>query len=259
METWAFVIQLSKIRKKFTKQGSQPDPSWIRITTITMCSKLGENLDLGAVRQGFAKHGNQVTINGFPCVLKDTAFYNQITLNYHDSHSKKSIKVFPNGSVQVAGCSDPMDCDRCMNTLSTVLKTVLDREEFPVGTPSIKMINTNFSLNSSINLMKVWRYFTSDPMFHVTYEPSRYSAVKVKFVPGKGAKAVTASIFSTGKIIVTGAQTLEEIVQAYDILNTKIKGEFRVAPVENPEVFDNFMGASYGDWTKMIIKKIKCN
>jgi TATA-box binding protein (TBP) (component of TFIID and TFIIIB) len=32
-------------------------------------------------------------------------------------------------------------------------------------------------------------------------------------------KQVTASIFSTGRIIVTGAQTLGEIAGAYEILN----------------------------------------
>ena len=67
---------------------------------------------------------------------------------------------------------------------------------------SVKMINTNYSLNSSVNLNKIIQKL-SNPPFRVTYDPDRYSAVKVKFVPGPDMKQVTASIFSTGKIIVT--------------------------------------------------------
>jgi hypothetical protein len=61
------------------------------------------------------------------------------------------------------------------------------------------------------------------PMFDVSFNPERYSAVKIKFKPRPDMKQVTASVFSTGKVIVTGAETLREIVFAYDILNKELK------------------------------------
>jgi TATA-box binding protein (TBP) (component of TFIID and TFIIIB) len=196
--------------------------------------------------------------------MKDTAFYNQVTIGYEDVYSRKSIKLFPNGSIQVAGCSDLLDCKRILAQLSFILKVVLELDALPpTQEASIKMINTNFSLNSSVNLNKVIQKFSSrpgvgagldspSPTFKVTFDPDRYSAVKVKFSPKTGQKQVTASIFSTGKIIVTGAQTLDEIAGAYETINNVITTDALVKPVAEPELFDNIMGASFEEWDQVL-------
>jgi len=89
--------------------------------------------------------------------------------------------------------------------------------------------------------------------FKVTFDPDRYSAVKVKFVPKPGQKQVTASIFSTGKIIVTGAQTLDEIAEAYSILNQNLRDPaILIKPAAQPELFDNIMGATFGEWDRVL-------
>jgi TATA-box binding protein (TBP) (component of TFIID and TFIIIB) len=116
------------------------------------------------------------------------------------------------------------------------------------------MINTNFSLNSSVNLNKIIQKFSKIPGFKVTFDPDRYSAVKIKFVPGEGMKQVTASIFSTGKIIVTGAQKLDEIAQAYKILNQNLEFQMFVKPVAVPETFDTIMGAPFVEWVRVLTK-----
>jgi hypothetical protein len=85
------------------------------------------------------------------------------------------------------------------------------------------MINTNFSMNRPVNQMDIVDALSHTPMFEVSFNPERYSAVKIKFKPRPDMKQVTASVFSTGKVIVTGAETLREIVFAYDILNTELK------------------------------------
>ena len=134
--------------------------------------------------------------NGFEWSLKNTAFYNQVTIGYEDQFSNKSIKVFPNGSFQVAGCSDLPDCKRIVRQLTHLVQQALELEEPPKTEPfRVVMINTNFSLNSSVNLNKIIAKFAKIPGFKVTFDPDRYSAVKVKFVPGPGMKQVTASIF----------------------------------------------------------------
>ncbi len=57
-------------------------------------------------------------------------------------------------------------------------------------------------------------------------------------------KEITTSIFSTGKIIITGAETLKEIAFGYNIINHHINEEpqIRVSATEETDVFDVFLG-----------------
>jgi TATA-box binding protein (TBP) (component of TFIID and TFIIIB) len=254
-----YILKLNSIRQGIPKD--RPAPSWVRITTITMCSKFLQEIDLRKFKENFAKLGS-VTVRragsrfrGFEWKMKETAFYNQVTIGYEDQYSRKSIKIFPNGSIQVAGCSDLFDCRRILRQLSFILQVVLELEDAaPIGDVSVKMINTNFSLNASVNLNKIIQRFSSASGFKVTFDPDRYSAVKVKFCPKPGQKQVTASIFSTGKIIVTGAQTLDEIAGAYEVINRMIDPGILVKPVAEPELFDTIMGASFEEWARVLVK-----
>jgi TATA-box binding protein (TBP) (component of TFIID and TFIIIB) len=254
MDTFNYILTLADIKKR------HPTSSWVRITTITMISKLGQDINLETFRAKFAPMHVRVkgtTGKGFEWTMKKTTFYNQVTIGYRDQYSQKSIKLFPNGSVQVAGCSDLFDCQRILRQVAFLLERTLG-VDVPVAhlieNLSVKMINTNFSLNSSVSLNKVIQRFSSQEAFRVSFDPDRYSAVKIKFVPGQGMKQVTASIFSTGKIIVTGAQKLDEIAQAYKILNENLDTGMFVKPVATPETFDTIMGAQFGEWVRVLTK-----
>ena len=267
--SFAYIQKLNRIRAGLINDQA-PDPSWVRITTITMCSKFLEAIDLPKFRENFRKletvyvRPKGSRSRGFAWKMKETAFYNQVTIGYEDHSSRKSIKLFPNGSIQVAGCADLFDCRRILKQLSFILMVVLGKEAVvPVDEVSVKMINTNFSLNSSVNLLKIIGKLSKAPAgpgangtpspFKVTFDPDRYSAVKVKFVPKPGQKQVTASIFSTGKIIVTGAQTLDEIAEAYSILNQNLRDPaILIKPSAQPELFDNIMGATFGEWHRVL-------
>ena len=258
MDSFPYIQKLHAIRQELIRDAARPVPSWVRITTITMISKFLQDIDLPKFRENFTKLGSVIVrskgsrFRGFEWKMKETAFYNQVTIGYEDQYSRKSIKIFPNGSIQVAGCSDLFDCRRILRQLSFILKVVLEREDdVPVDAVAVKMINTNFSLNSSVNLHKIIQQFSKGP-FKVTFDPDRYSAVKVKFVPGEGMKQVTASIFSTGKIIVTGAQTLDEIAEAYAAINRTITPDMMVKPVAVPESFDTIMGATFVEWVTVL-------
>jgi hypothetical protein len=217
-----------------------PETSWVNITTITIISKFSQDFDIQKLRKRLQlletiqlKH---------EWVLKPTSFYNQVSLGYTDAYSTKSVKVFPNGSVQVAGCCDLFDCKRVLQQLTFILKTVLELKSLTlVNGFRVVMINTNFSLNYSINLMETARLFAADKAFtSVTFDPDRYSAVKVKFKPGEDMKQVTVSMFSTGKIIVTGAETLREIVFAYHAITHHVEthaAKIKVKPSHVPDTF----------------------
>ena len=252
-DTFKYILTLDAIRKKH-----ENIPSWVRITTITMTCKLlaSARINLDMIREAFRE---QKTIrnrrkgalyDGHEWTMKETTFYNQVTIGYRDQYSTKSIKVFPNGSFQVAGCSDLYDCQRVCKQLSYIMTTLLKLEE-PLTADAFRvvMINTNFSLNRPVNLTNIIDTLSRKrEKFDVSFNPDRYSAVKIKFRPKPDMKQVTASIFSTGKVIVTGAETLREIVFAYDVLNQEISemtydcDSFAklVAAVQDDPNFDSF-------------------
>jgi TATA-box binding protein (TBP) (component of TFIID and TFIIIB) len=248
--SFSYLLTLDEFRKELPEETR---PSWIKITTITMVSSFIQEIDIKKLRHIFENIGSfklrRSGTNGdagFEWKLKPTTFYNQVTLTYHDSYSTKSVKVFPNGSIQVAGCCDLFDCKRIITQLTHIFKTFLGMEvQMPVDSFRVVMINSNFSLNYNINLMRVAQHFENHSViFKVSFEPDRYSAVKIKFQPAQDMKEITTSIFSTGKIIITGAETLKEIAFAYNIINQHINDDpqIRVSPTEETDVFDVFLG-----------------
>ena len=221
--TFSYLLTLDEIRRSLPETRM---PSWVKITTITMVSKVLESIDIKKFRGRLEKLGSikmkmkGTNFSGFEWKMKPTTFYNQVTLGYIDDYSTKSVKVFPNGSIQVAGCNDLFDCKRVITQLCTLIKMVMQLEnDISTETFRVVMINTNFSLNHHINLYATAEAFGKNPNFKVSFDPDRYSAVKIKFKPAEEMKEVTTSIFSTGKIIVTGAETLKEIAFSYNIIN----------------------------------------
>ena len=257
--TYSYVLTLDKFRNVFPEEHR---PSWVKITTITMVSKFLDSIDIQKLRNRLTELGpikikrEGSKFEGFEWKLKNTKFYNQITLGYTDGYSTKSIKVFPNGSIQVAGCSDLFDCNNIIQQLSYLLKSLLNiKHEIPTNSFRVVMINTNFSLNYNINLLALYEHFLSDKLFSVTFDPDRYSAVKIKFKPASDMKQVTVSIFGTGRIIVTGAETLKEIAYAYNIINKHIfieKDKIKVSKTSEVETFQNFMGYSFPKLVKYL-------
>jgi len=247
--SFSYLLSINEFRNELPEDIR---PSWIKITTITMVSNFLQNIDIKRLRAIFEDIGIYrmkragSNTSGFEWKLKPTTFYNQVTLTYHDTYSTKSVKVFPNGSIQVAGCCDLFDCKRIITQLIHIFKVFLDMDvKVTSDTFRVVMINSNFSLNYNINLMKVSDWFERyNDIFKVSFEPDRYSAVKIKFKPAHEMKEITCSIFSTGKIIITGAETLKEIAFAYNIINQHINENpsIRVSLTEDTDVFDIFLG-----------------
>ena len=259
---FSYILTMAEFREAIPEKDR---PSWVKITTITMISQFLKEIDIPKLKECFSKLGSitlkpegSTNTKGFTWEMKDTAFYNQITIGYFDGYSKKSIKVFPNGSIQVAGCSDLFDCNRIIKQLTFILKTCLNLEQTLTSDSfRVVMINTNFSLNYKINLFEVAKHFSTNSIFNVSFEPDRYSAVKIKFKPAEDMKQITTSIFSTGKIIVTGAETLKEIVYAYNIINHHIisNPNIKVERSVDIDVFDTILGYKINDWIEKLKKK----
>ena len=260
--SFSYLLTLDEMRNALPEEIR---PSWVKITTITMVSSFIQEIDIKKLRAIFERIGSYkmrrkgTSTDGFEWKLKPTTFYNQVTLTYNDTYSTKSVKVFPNGSIQVAGCCDLFDCKRIITQLVHIFKTFLGLEiQLPVDSFRVVMINSNFSLNYNINLMKVADWFEEyNDIFKVSFEPDRYSAVKIKFKPAHDMKEITCSIFSTGKIIITGAETLKEIAFAYNIINQHINEnpQIRVSRTEETDVFDVYLGYKCEPFIKKLREK----
>lgn len=259
--SFSFLLTVDEIRQGLPEKYEKP--SWVKVTTITMVSNFAQKIDIQKLKWVFEKIGSYKMHRkggqdegGFEWKLKPTKFYNQITLTYLDNYSTKSVKLFPNGSVQVAGCCDLFDCKRIITQLTHILKIFL---EMQIQQPDFRvvMINSNFSLNYDVNLHKVYEWFSASEVFKVTFQPDRYSAVKIKFKPSADMKEVTTSIFSTGKIIITGATTLKEICFAYHIILQHINDceAIRDEAAQEKDVFDTFLGYGAADMVTLLREK----
>ena len=257
--SFSYLLTINDFRNQLPEEFK---PSWIKITTITMVSSFVQEIDIDRLRTTFERIGSYKMrrqgskMYGFEWKLKPTTFYNQVTLTYHDTYSTKSVKVFPNGSIQVAGCCDLFDCKRIITQLIFIFKNFLGMTNTaPVESFRVVMINSNFSLNYNINLMQVSDWFERyNDIFKVSFEPDRYSAVKIKFKPAHDMKEITCSIFSTGKIIITGAETLKEIAFGYNIINQHINENprIRVSRTTETDVFDIFLGYRCDPFVKVL-------
>ena len=257
--TFSYLLTLDEFRERYP---DEIKPSWIKITTITMVSKYMNDIDIPKLKEIFKNKVVNLNMENsnekdtFKWRMKPTTFYNQITLVYTDEFSTKSIKVFPNGSLQVAGCSDLFDCKRIISELCLLFETYLGKPSVaPDETFRVVMVNSNYSLNYNINLLKTVAQFEKYPdIFKVSFEPDRYSAVKIKFKPAEEMKEITVSIFGTGKIIITGAETLKEIVYAYNIINESINEdpEIRIRKTQTVELFDTFIGYNVKDLVNIL-------
>tara|TARA_X000000368_G_scaffold295584_1_gene235265 strand:- start:1135 stop:2034 length:900 start_codon:yes stop_codon:yes gene_type:complete len=271
--TFSYFLTLNEFREKIKREHPDIEPSWIKLTTITMISQFKKNINIQFLTDFFKEDGLKLKNvkksekSKFNWKMKDTTFYNQISLVYEDHHSTKSVKVFPNGSIQVAGCADLFDCKRVIKQLSYMFSRILGKEYvIPEDAFRVVMINSNFSLNKNLNLIQTAQKFEDATriiqttgergVFKTSFEPDRYSAVKVKFKPAEDMKEITTSIFSTGKIIITGAETLKEIALAYNIIISHIlhhKKSIIVSDIDplKKEIFNVASGYNINDIIKM--------
>lgn len=259
MDTFEYLLTLNQIREEIPEHLK---PSWIRITTITMvCKDHIKSFDVEHIKEVF-RRVKTITLKPknsegrFTWRMMYNSFYNQVTIGYEDMYSAKAIKLFPNGSIQVAGCSNILDCRRVCRQLELILSLVTGKKTvIPFSKFMVVMINTNFSFNTHINLYSLFEDLSKNPEIDdVVYDPGTYSGLKVKLVPGKDMKRVSVSIFSTGNVLISGAETLQEAAETYRILNRCVGEHVRFKKSEDPKTFDVTMGAKFSEWVRVLNK-----
>lgn len=218
--------------------------TYARITTMTILASLNRDIDIGAI-----KASKPVSINGTEWKVKENTFYNQVTIETHGSFSKKSIKIFPNGSIHVTGCSDMIDCRAILKKLEVLVNFIFPEVSVPYSIDEfyIAMINANFTMMFTMNLRKVLEIFKE---FDVSFNPETYSAVKLKRL------GVTASIFASGSVIITGAKELDQIIETYRFLIKELVNA-KMDPLVNKDLdqFNSFRGFTFDQWREHLVTK----
>jgi TATA-box binding protein (TBP) (component of TFIID and TFIIIB) len=175
-------------------------------------------------------------------------FYNSITLivrvNEGDTKNinlepKINIKLFKNGSMQMSGCKN-------INNVNKVLLKVLERlgqvkgkleegdikeikfteeiDKLGIFNFKIDMIYCNYRISIQIDREKLHELLKKKKV-KVIYEPCSRACVIIKYTPNTDNvdnKEVSIFIFKKGNIIITGARSRAQVIEAYNYINNII-------------------------------------
>jgi len=236
-ETLRMALTVSNYREDIDEN----KPSWISITTITMFAKqLISPISLKDLKAKLLDRHFEIP-NGPTWAYRPPKkaknplkkdFYNSISIGYRDT-TTKSMKIFPNGSMQLTGATDPKEGKCIFKQAVKVIKAAygIDDSNADYDKIRIAMINTNFCMGFTLDLDTVNQLF-NDQGYQSTYTPDTYSAVTVRFYPIEDRKRVTVNIFNSGSVIITGAESLKEITAAYLIINRLLRENYN--DVYNP-------------------------
>jgi len=180
---------------------------------------------------------------------KKNVFYNQVTLHYYLDKSI-NVKIFNNGKIQMTGLKEIEQGKKVVEGLLNIIKKlnskltenkIVDNENFVINKYDIVLINSDFVVNYNIDRDILHRYIINMDIFS-SYEPLIYPGVNIKYFynknnkdgickchnrcTGKGnsigdgnCKRITIAIFKSGSIIITGANTIDQLLETYNFIN----------------------------------------
>lgn len=216
----------------------------VTVSTMTLCADFKSHVDLSILAEKY-----QDTIKYSPLSKKSKnnkskkdCFYNSLLMTMTTKYQAKpsiSVKFFPNGKIQIAGCNT---IRACCYSLRKAFNRLLNNncfmeEGYEISDAKIVMINTDFKINTLINqesLTQVLSTKTVDKNYNypqVVYQSSKYPGINAKFIPDKKLEEyskfflihghakkypgiISMLIFRPGSIIITGGNEIEDYIEA---------------------------------------------
>jgi len=172
-------------------------------------------------------------------------FYNSITLivrvNTGPSKNlnlepKINVKLFKNGSLQMSGCKNIDNVNTVLNKILMRLKQVKgkiengeikeinfieEQNKLSIYNFKIDMIYCNYRISIQIDREKLHELLKKKKVKCI-YEPCSRACVIIKFTPttdNVDNKEVSIFIFKKGNIIITGARSRAQVIEAYNYIN----------------------------------------
>ena len=236
----------------------------LRISTMTAISSLNSDIDLDNLYKTidaseivpFIQHGSHGTKGESYKTKRKTrkpevkkTFFNQVTL--HVMCDKiVNVKLFNNGKIQMTGLKYEDHGSKVIKILLQIL-TKLDNVltqtgEIEYSPMNIVLINSDFDIGYKVQRDLLHREIVDAGMYS-SYEPCIYPEVNIKYYyninqdngickcscmcTGKGdglsdggCKKVTIAVFKSGKIIITGARSRDQLEISYYFI-TKFMNE----------------------------------
>lgn len=181
-------------------------------------------------------------------------------INGRDFQSLLNIKVFKNGNVQITGIKYIEQGSHMVDTIIGILNKVYEYnpniiksyESMKNENYRVRLINSDFRIGFPIKRELLYKVFTANFENDCSFEPCIYPGVKIQYfsnklngiedglchcrkhcIVGKGngkedgsCKKITIAVFQSGCVIITGAQSHEQINEAHTFI-TSVLTDFR--------------------------------
>jgi TATA-box binding protein (TBP) (component of TFIID and TFIIIB) len=181
-------------------------------------------------------------------------FDNQLTVVYrYNEDSLINIKVFKNGNIQMTGVKNTSNGQDMIDILINHIKQIQQTKHIPIVVNveslnncnyKIALINSDFKVNFEVKRDKLHNVLKQRYNIRCSFEPCIYPGVKIQYfwniinskkdgvckcsascINGKGngsgdtdCKKITIAVFQSGCVIITGAQTTEQIDDTYEFI-----------------------------------------
>jgi TATA-box binding protein (TBP) (component of TFIID and TFIIIB) len=172
-------------------------------------------------------------------------FYNSITLIVRvttgptkeiNDEPRINIKLFKNGSIQMSGCKNVQNVNSVLEKVLYRLKMVKgkmengrieeitfieDTNKLEINNFKIDMIYCNYKISMQVDREKLYDLLKKKKVKCI-YEPCIRACVIIKFcasVDNPDKKELSIFIFKKGNIIITGARSRNQVIEAYSYIN----------------------------------------
>tara|TARA_Y100000593_G_C4086112_1_gene226237 strand:- start:37 stop:561 length:525 start_codon:yes stop_codon:yes gene_type:complete len=162
-----------------------------------------------------------------------------------------NVKIFNNGTIQMTGLKSIKQGKEVVNLYIDQLKkhnVNIYEGEISILSFNVVLINSDFDIKYKVNRELLHRDILAKDMCS-SYEPTIYPGVNMKYYfnssydsngvcqctkrcNGKGTgngngecKRITIAIFNSGKIIITGGKTMEQLTLSYKFINSILKNK----------------------------------
>ena len=207
-------------------------------------------------------------------------FDNQLTLEYkikmdEVKYTILNCKIFNNGNVQMTGVKyieqGAVFLERVRDIVLASPATVCDKTKVKACNYQVRMINCDYKFPFCIKRDCLFNILISKYQNVCSFEPCIYPGVKLQYMWRLGnvnglckcpemcainkrnsiCKKITIAVFQSGCVIITGAQSIPQINEAYDWINSIILAnketiEKKIVPIPVP---------AQGEKRKMLIPK----
>lgn len=175
----------------------------LKIRNIVATANLNTNIDLKRLREKCNLQLNS---------KKSSKLFNAAIMKQIDP-VKSTCLVFANGKLVCTGADSVDKIKEALQSFLRKIEEALQIEQLELAEFKIQNIVSTYSFDHKINLYKFHSFYPTK----CTYEPELFPGLSYKF-----EKGVSAQIFNSGKIVITGPKTFEQLSSVFNEIELAI-------------------------------------